>query len=251
MVRWSDVFIGWVGGGGGDRVPAWPPSPESCTCFRKLLSLISSPSEAANPRFLVKVIEMERNCLNAYRNFSLRGLTSIEYDSNSCVTESFDLSIWSFVEEKPHCKRPKGQPVDCPLSGQWPPRAGGKKRASTCSRFLQRILPAPGSHCMGTSWPRGPICVSVFNSSRWTFLPWFGLMSPVIFLASITSDSNESHSVAMRFMKKCVCVYAHACACVLNLFPLLSTSCSVRNKGGMSWFWVLPIAQAVTLSHLN
>lgn len=67
------MFPGWVGGGGGVRVPAWPPSPESCIRFRKLLPLISSPSDAAKPRFLVKVIEMERNCLNAHRNFSLRG----------------------------------------------------------------------------------------------------------------------------------------------------------------------------------
>ena len=139
MVRRSDVLTGWVGGGGGAKVPAWPPSPESCTCFRKPLPLISSPSGAAKPRFLVKVIEMERNCLNAYRNFSLRGLMSVEYDSNSQVTEGFDLSFWSLAEEKPHCKRPKGQPVDCPISGQWTPRAGCKKGASRTVDAQNRV----------------------------------------------------------------------------------------------------------------
>lgn len=204
------MFTGWVGGGGDARVPAWLPSPESCTCFRKVLPLISSPSDAANPRFLMKDIEMERNFLNAYRIFSLRGLMGVEYDSNAWLTEGFDLSIWPLVEEKPHCKRPKSQPVDCPISGQWTPRAGCKTGASTPSHSLQRIPLAPGSRCTRTSWPRGCIWGFVFNSSQWPFLLWIGLISPVLFLASITSDGNESHSVAMCFVKKCVCM----CVCV-------------------------------------
>lgn len=223
------------------------PSPISCTQLRKTLLLISSPSDAAKPRFLVKVIKMERNCVNAYGIFSPRGLTGVKYDSNSEVTEGFDPSIRRLAEEEPHCKKPKGQPVDHSVSGQKTPRAGCKKDAGTGSLFLQWILSTSGSHCLGTSWPRGYICVFVFNSSQWTLLPWIGLISPLIFLASITSDGNESHSVVMCFVKKRVCVWA----CVLNPFPLLSTSCNVRNKEGMSHIWLIRITRAVMLSHSN
>lgn len=152
------MFTGWVGGGGDARVPAWLPSPESCTCFKKVLPLISSPSDAAKPRFLMKVIEMERNFLNAYRIFSLRGLMGVEYDSNAWLTEGFDLSIWSLVEEKPYYKRPKSHPVDCPISGQWTPRAGCKKQAhvhipSSASSSLLAVaaqgLPGPEALFVG------------------------------------------------------------------------------------------------------
>lgn len=152
----------------GSRVPAWPPSPESCTCFRKFLTLISSPSDAANPRFFGKSYGNGKKLPKCLQKFFTQG---VEYDTNSWVTEGFDPSIQSLIEEKLHCKRPKGQLVDCPLSGQWTPSAGDKQGASTRSRFLQRILPAPGSRCTGTSWPGGCICISVFNSSRWAFLP--------------------------------------------------------------------------------
>lgn len=200
-----------------------------------------------NQFFFVKVIERERNCVNAYRNFSLTGLTGVKFDSNSQVTEGFDLSIRRLAEEEPLCKKPKGQPVDCPVSGRKTPRAGCKKDAGIGSLFLQCILSTSGSRCSGTSWPRGHICVFVFNSSQWTLLPWIRLISPLVFLASITSDSNESHSVVMCFVKKRVCV----CACVLNPFPLLSTSRNVRNKEGMSHVWLILITQAVMLSHSN
>jgi len=160
-----------VGGSGSAGVPAWPPSPKSCTQFRKILPLISLPSVASNTQFLVKAVEMERNCLNAFRNFSLSGPTGVEYDSNFWDTEGFDLSVQSLVEEKAHCQRPEGQPDDCAVSGQGTPRAGCKKGVIRCPRFLQRILPTPASHRTGTSRSRGCMCGFAFNSSQRTLLP--------------------------------------------------------------------------------
>lgn len=139
------------------------------------------------------------------------------------MIEGFGLSVWSLVEEKPHCRRPKGQLVDCPISGEWAVRSGCKMGASICWCFLQHILLTPGCCCTGTSWPRGCICVIVFNSSWWTSLR---LISPVIFLASLAFYGNESHSVAMPFVKNCLC----ACARLFNLFPLLSTSSKWETK---------------------
>lgn len=56
--------------------------------------------------------------------------------------------------------------------------------------------------CTGTSSSRGCICVFVFKCSQWTSIPWIGLISPFIFLASLTSGGNEFHRVAMCFVKK-------------------------------------------------
>lgn len=56
--------------------------------------------------------------------------------------------------------------------------------------------------CTGTSSSRGRICVFVFKCSQWTSIPWIGLISPFIFLASLTSGGNEFHRVAMCFVKK-------------------------------------------------
>lgn len=61
--------------------------------------LFLHPQKQQNKYFFVKVIEMERNYLNACGYFSLMGLMGVEYDSNSWATEGFDL-----VAVKPQCK---------------------------------------------------------------------------------------------------------------------------------------------------
>lgn len=100
--RWSDGQMcsqgGWKWGNQSSSLTIFPRK----LYFRKLLALVSSPSNAGKSRFLAEVIEMERNFLNTYRNFSLRGPLGVKYDSSSRMTEGSDLRIWSVVEEKPH-----------------------------------------------------------------------------------------------------------------------------------------------------
>lgn len=149
-----------VGGAGGSAsIPAGPPSSEICTCFRKLLLLISSPSEAAKQIFFCK----------SYRNWNkLPKFLRIffTYGTDGCWTWLKFLGNWRFWPCSSKAPVQDGQLVDCPVSGQGTPWTGCKGSVSRGPRFLPCILPAPGSRCTGTSWPRGCICVFVFNSSR-------------------------------------------------------------------------------------
>lgn len=85
MIRPSPRVGGWRWG---CHFPAWPFSPGRWTHSGKFLPLSSLPSDAANPRFLAKITELKRNCLNAHRNFSPRGPRGV-YDSNSWVLNVF------------------------------------------------------------------------------------------------------------------------------------------------------------------
>lgn len=94
----------------------------------------------------------------------------------------------------------------------------------------------PEASCTGISLSRDHVCVFVFNSLRWTSLPWIGLIFPCVFLAAITSDGNKLHSVARQFVKE-----------YIYIFPLLSTSYTMETMKECS-VCHLPVIQAVTLS---
>lgn len=163
-LRWSDDPTYSLQLCLGAQAPAWLPSPENCTQF---LLLTFSLLYTANMRFLKTVIEIEGNCLSICTSFSLRSLTSVEYDSDSWVTGSFNLSILPMAEEKPRCQRPA-------LPWGHPALVAG---AGTCSPFFQCILPTTGSQLHWDFLIQGPcLCFCVqqlaadFFSINWTNL---------------------------------------------------------------------------------
>jgi len=85
-------------------------------------------------------------------------------------------------------------------------------------------------------------------------MSWTNLSRYIFGFRNIRWQRIPQCSYALR-EKGCVCVrvcvLVRACACVLNLFPLLSTSRSVRNEEGMSRVCLLAITPAVTLSCSN
>lgn len=130
FLRWSDdpTYSLWLCLYA--QVPVRLPSPENCTHFHCLFF---------HPCCKHEIFD------NSYRNwrelpqhlhkFFTRSLTSVEYNSDSWVTASFNLSIFPVAEENLCCQRPA-------LPWSHPTLDAG---AGTCSPFFQCILPAPGS----------------------------------------------------------------------------------------------------------
>lgn len=205
LARWSDLITGWVGGDVGATVQASASSPGHCTHFGTFLPTYFFTLRCSKPKLLAKNHRVGKKlpeCSQKFFTEVTKGCLWLEFLRAEC----FDQSIWCLVEEKPHCKGTKSSHLPVPnLCRDTQSRLPGG--TGTSSRFLQSILPTPSTPCTGNSWPRGRICVSVFYSPQWTFLPQTGLSFPVVFLAPVRSDGKGSHSVAVCSVEKCVCVF--------------------------------------------